>query len=81
MPRYTEKDLRRIITAHLDARATDEEKAVIGEFARKLEQNKQLAVSQILEYVFLVTGDSPPPKDSKSREQLEGILLKELGGR
>jgi MoxR-like ATPase len=78
MPRLTEEDLKNIISAHLGKKATADEKRVIGEFYKKLQGNEKLAVSQILEYVFLVTGESPP-KD-ESRKELANILLKELTG-
>lgn len=78
MPRLSEDDLVRIVEKHLDEAAAAEERATIGEFAQRLEENKPLAVNQILEYVSLVTGGSPP--GSQSRENLRKILLKELNG-
>jgi len=78
MPRFTENDLVRIVTAHLGEAATAEEREVIGEFARRLQENKPLAVNQVLEYVSLVTGSSPP--DSQARKNLREILLRELNG-
>jgi MoxR-like ATPase len=78
MPRFTEADLVSIVTAHLDEAAAAEEREVIGEFARQLRENKPLAINQILEYVWIVTGNSPP--DSQSRSNLRDILLRELNG-
>jgi len=78
MPRFTENDLVRIVRAHLGDAATEEERDVIGEFARRLQENKPLAVNQILEYVTLVTGSSPP--DGQTRKNLRDVLLKELNG-
>jgi MoxR-like ATPase len=78
MPRFNEDDLVRIVTAHLDEAAAEDEREVIGEFARRLQENKQLAVNQILEYVSLVTGSSPP--DGQTSKNLREILLKELDG-
>jgi MoxR-like ATPase len=79
MPRLTETDLKNIISAHLGEKATTDEKNAISGFYKKLAGNEKLAVSQILEYVFLVTGESPP-ENEESRKQLASILLKELAG-
>jgi MoxR-like ATPase len=78
MPRFTEADLVKIVAAHLGETATAEERKVIGEFARQLDENKPLAINQILEYVSLVTG-SPAP-GSQTSKNLREILLKELNG-
>lgn len=78
MRRFTKADLARIVTAHLGEAATAEEHEVIGEFAQRLQENKPLAINQILEYVSLVTGSSPP--GGQSRKNLREILLKELDG-
>jgi MoxR-like ATPase len=79
MPRFTEEDLVKIVMAHLGVKAIDrEESAVIGEFSRRLSENQSLAVNQILEYISLVTGGSPP--DGQTRANLRDILLRELSG-
>lgn len=78
MPRFTEDDLVRIVGKHLGEAAAEEERDAIGEFAHRLQENKPLAVNQILEYVSLVTGSSPP--DGDARKDLRKILLRELNG-
>jgi MoxR-like ATPase len=78
MPRFTKNDLVRIIQAHLDEDVRPEEDKVISEFAQRLQENKPLAVNQILEYVYLVTGSSAPA--GEARDNLRDILLKELNG-
>jgi MoxR-like ATPase len=78
MPPFTPEDVANIVTRHLDEQATADEQGTIPDFARKLQADKQLAINQILEYVFLVTG-SPKP-DSQTSEMLKETLLKELNG-
>ena len=50
----------------------------LEDFAKRLREERPLAINQILEFVYLVTGDSPPA--SASRKKLAEILLKELSG-
>lgn len=78
MPPADRKRLIRIITAHLSSDAAAAEQDEITTFAERLRKDDPLAVNQILEFVYLVTGDSPP--GSASRKQLETILLQELSG-
>ena len=78
MPQADRTRLIRIVTAHLNEEAASAEQEAITDFAERLRKNDRLAINQILEFVYLVTGDSPP--DSASREQLAEILLQELSG-
>ena len=78
MPTPNEDRLVRIISAHLGNEAAEAERAEIAAFADRLKSKNPLAINQILEFVSLVTGDSPP--GSASREQLREILLQELTG-
>jgi len=78
MPQADKDRLARIITAHLSSAAAETEKKAITDFAERLRKTDRLAINQILEFVYLVTGDSPP--DSASRAQLTEILLQELSG-
>jgi MoxR-like ATPase len=78
MPPVDEDRLVRIVTAHLSSDAAIAEQSVIADFAARLQAGDSLAVNQILEFVFLVTGDSVP--GSHARENLRTILLKELSG-
>jgi len=78
MPPADKDRLIRIVTAHLSTEAATAEREAIAAFADRLRRNDPLAINQILEFVYLVTGDSPP--GSESRKQLEMILLQELSG-
>jgi MoxR-like ATPase len=78
MPQADRERLTRIVADHLDRDAASAEKEAINSFADRLGKSDRLAINQILEYVYLVTGDSPP--GSASRKRLEEILLQELSG-
>jgi MoxR-like ATPase len=78
MPPADEDRLVRIVTAHLSSDDAATEQPVIADFAARLQAGDSLALNQILEFVYLVTGDSAP--DSDARENLRAILLKELSG-
>lgn len=85
MPTADEEALVKIVTAHLDSNAAAAERGEIEDFAKRIEDfakrlegRAPLAINQILEFVYLVTGDSPP--GSESRKKLADILLRELSG-
>jgi len=78
MPQADKERLVRIVTAHLSSDAATTEHEAIAAFADRLRKNDPLAINQILEFVCLVTGDSPP--GSEARKHLEAILLQELSG-
>lgn len=78
MPPADGDRLTRIVAAHLSTGAAAAEQDQISTFAERLRKDDPLAINQILEFVYLVTGDAPP--GSASRERLATILLKELSG-
>lgn len=78
MPQADRDRLTRIVAAHLSTDAATAEQETIADFADRLLKSDRLAINQILEFVYLVTGDSSP--DSASRQQLAEILLQELSG-
>jgi MoxR-like ATPase len=78
MPPPDRERLTQIVAAHLSATAARSEQQVIADFAERLRKNDRLAINQVLEFVSLVTGDSPP--DSPARAHLAEILLQELSG-
>lgn len=78
MPQVTTERLVSIVSKHLSSDRAEAERAAITEFADRLRKNDPLAINQILEFVHLVTGDSPPR--GKSRQSLEAILLQDLSG-
>jgi MoxR-like ATPase len=78
VPPADEERLTRIVAAHLSSDAAATERDAIAAFAERLRRSDPLAINQILEFVSLVAGESPP--GSQSRRQLEAILLAELSG-
>jgi MoxR-like ATPase len=78
MPPFNAAEVTSIVMAHLNKHLGEAEQEVIDDFARKLEADKQLAINQILEYVYIVTG-SPKP-DGATSEMLKKTLLRELNG-
>lgn len=70
--------LEEVVDAYLDkVRGKDRKK--IAEFAQRLVAGERLAVDQLLNYLYLVTGDHGV--DATVRERLEQTLLEELSGR
>jgi MoxR-like ATPase len=78
MPAPGKDRLARIVAAHLGDAAASHESDAITAFAERLGRHDPLAIKQILEFVSLVTGDTPP--GSEARKRLEEILLQELSG-
>jgi MoxR-like ATPase len=78
MPQADRDRLTRIVAAHLSSAATASEEKTIADFAERLRKSDRLAINQILEFVYLVTGDSAP--GDASRKKLAEILLQELSG-
>ncbi|MGW2889180.1 AAA family ATPase [Streptomyces griseoruber] len=75
MPTASETALIRIVAAHLpDPAAATAEHEAIAEFARRVESGDQLAVNQLLEFVYLVSG-----ADSDARAELRRTILQDLG--
>lgn len=75
MPTPSEALLQEIVEAHLGA-ATEEQRTIIGDFAARLIEGKNLAVDQLLSLIYLVTGEAPPGTEERSR--VEKIVLEEL---
>ena len=78
MPTPSGAFLEEVVTAHLGA-AAEQQRAIIGDFARRLVEGQNLALDQLLGLVYLVTGEAAP--DSEARSRVERILLEELSGR
>lgn len=76
MPTPSEGLLRDIVQAHLGA-ATQEQRAIITDFAARLVEGQNLAVDQLLSLVYLVTGKAAP--GTEERSLVEKIVLEELG--
>ncbi|GGT58386.1 ATPase AAA [Streptomyces kurssanovii] len=75
MPTLNESALRRIVAAHLtDGDVATAEQATITEFARRIESGDQLAVNQLLEFVYLMSG-----AESGVRAELKKTILQDLG--
>ncbi|WP_406083518.1 AAA family ATPase [Micromonospora zamorensis] len=70
--------LESVVDGYLDqVKGKDRQK--ITEFAQRLVAGERLAVDQLLNYLYLVTGDYGI--DATIRERLENTLLEELSGR
>jgi MoxR-like ATPase len=78
MPKPGRTELENIVKAHLGDEKGTAQKEVIAAFAERLQKSDRLAINQILEFVYLITGESAP--QSESGELLARILLDELSG-
>ncbi|MDX2525201.1 AAA family ATPase [Streptomyces europaeiscabiei] len=74
MPTVSESALTRIVIAHLEHPDAAAEHDAIAEFARRVGNGDQLAVNQLLEFVYLVSG-----ADSGARAELKKTILQDLG--
>ena len=78
MPRPDVAMLTRIVTGYLgQIPATEQE--TVKQFARQLDSNQTLAIDQLLNLLYLVTGESAP--GSAGRKKLEELILAELNVR
>ncbi|MGP3923446.1 AAA family ATPase [Streptomyces sp. 8N616] len=68
--------LARIVRAHLGDEAAASVQQLIQGFAERLEGRATLATDQLLNAVYLVTGELPP--EGRQREELEALLLRDL---
>lgn len=75
MPTPTEPFLRDVVAAYL-GRAADGQGEKIAEFARRLLAGENLAIDQLLNFIYLVSAEEPP--DAAARERVEQMLLNEL---
>jgi len=80
MPPATEDDIRRIVHAHLamDVPETGPLADLVKDFTNRLRAGKNLAVDQLLNAVFVLSGTSLP--DEAQRTALVDILTRELIG-
>jgi MoxR-like ATPase len=78
MPVATESFIHEVVAGHLN-QATERERQKIHEFAQRLVEGQTLALDQLLNFLYLVSGESGP--DTEARERVERILLEELKGK
>lgn len=71
--------LTRIVMLHLGREAATDEQQTIEAFAEQLRSGQSLAVDQLLNLIYIVSGVAPPASSSRSR--LEGLLLRSLSSR
>jgi MoxR-like ATPase len=76
MPTPSEPFLASVVTAHL-GKVADQQRAIIHEFAGRLIAGENLALDQLLNFIYLVTGEAAP--DTEARSRVKQILLEELG--
>ncbi len=78
MPAPGEDDIRKIVRAHLDmdVPAKGPTAKLVAGFVSRLDKGDNLAIDQLLNAVFVLSGDSAP--EGAQREELLAILLKEL---
>lgn len=69
--------LEKVVAAHLGTAAAHE-RQLITQFADRLVSGDNLALDQLLNLVFLLTGNTAPGEASRAR--VEHILLRELSG-
>lgn len=74
--------LEQVVGAYLD-HVTEQDRATITAFAQRLVAGQRLAIDQLLNYLYLVTGESNlnVRLDDTVRAQLESTLLEELSGK
>jgi MoxR-like ATPase len=79
MPEPDEHAIRRIVQAHLEMKvdSTGPMAEVISSFTERLRTGERLAVDQLLNTIFLLSGEAAP--EGAQREDLAKILLRELG--
>jgi MoxR-like ATPase len=75
IPRPPESFVWQVVESYLNE-AVEDEQATIHDFAQRLIQGEILALDQLLNFVYLVTGEAAP--GTEAREQLADILLEEL---
>jgi MoxR-like ATPase len=75
MPTPNSTMLQRIVKAHLGS-VPDTERHTIENFANRLREGDVLAIDQLLNLLYLVTGESAP--NSAKRRELEELILAEL---
>ncbi|GAB1512558.1 AAA family ATPase [Actinophytocola sp. KF-1] len=78
----SEPFLKQIVDAYLE-RVTEQDRDAITAFAQRLVAGERLAIDQLLNYLYLVTGESNVNVrlDDTVRTRLESTLLEELSGK
>ncbi|GAA3938274.1 AAA family ATPase [Actinoplanes auranticolor] len=76
MPTPNADFVQKVVASYL-AEAAEQEQAKIGEFAQRLVAGENLALDQLLNYIYLVSGEA---RDG-ARDRLEEVLLAELSGK
>jgi len=76
MPDPTVTLLTDIVTAHLGARTAADSEAMIRDFARGAKNDRAYATDQLMNAIFLVTGDEAPTGAQRAR--MVELLLKKL---
>lgn len=78
MPAPTSSVINRVVEAHLSQHVTDGGPVadLVEQFMRRIEGGEQVAVDQLLNAVFLLTGEKAP--QGRQREWLVESLLREL---
>lgn len=78
MPAPTSSVINRVVEAHLSQHMINGGPAadLVEQFVRRIEEGEQLAVDQLLNAVFLLTGEEAP--QGRQRERLVESLLREL---
>jgi MoxR-like ATPase len=80
MPSPDEEEIRKIVRAHLDldVPANGELAELVTDFVSRLQARENLAIDQLLNAVFVLSGDEAPK--GEHRADLVRILLQELTG-
>lgn len=76
MPDPTPELLMQIVTAHMGSEAAAASNALIADFASRAEGNRAQATDQLMNAVYLVTGNLVPENDERAR--LIELLFKQL---
>jgi MoxR-like ATPase len=77
MPRPTAGMVQRIVRAHLELDVEDSRAAdLVNSFITRIESGESLAVDQLLNAVFLLSGDDAP--QGKQRDDIVAFVLREL---
>ncbi|MGC4778638.1 AAA family ATPase [Micromonospora chalcea] len=78
MPQPTVEMLSRVVQAHIAARPDADATHLIQSFVDRVRSGESLAVDQLLNAIYLLTGDDAPK--GTTRDQLRELLLRELSG-
>jgi hypothetical protein len=78
MPVPDESLIHEVVLRYLD-QVADRESAKIHEFAQRVLEGQTLALDQLLNFLYLVSGENAP--DEQVRAIVERILLEELRSR